>query len=88
LRGSQIAALIFGALLLLPGGCFLLFGLGLASDNSDNLSGLGWIMILIAAAILSVMGLLFWFAFRKRPPLAPVEGGPPPAEPPSAPPTG
>ena len=46
MTGGQVAALIFALLLLLPGGCFLVFGIG----------------------ILAVMGLLFWLAFRKRPP--------------------
>jgi len=84
MKGGQIAALIIGILLLLPGGCFMLFGIGLASDSTDNLSGLGWTMVGIAVAILAFAGLLFWIAFRKRPPAPAATGGPPPA-PPAAP---
>jgi len=67
MSGGQIAAVIFAALLLLPGGCFTFFGIGLASDTSDNLAGLGVVMLLIGVAILSLAGFLFWLAFRKRP---------------------
>jgi membrane protein implicated in regulation of membrane protease activity len=63
--GGQIAALVFAILLLLPGGCFLFFGIGLASDSS--LGGLSAMMLLVAAAILGGAGLLFWVAFRRRP---------------------
>src|SRR5579863_6773615 len=81
MKGGQIAALVIGCLLLLPGGCFMLFGIGLASDTSDNLGGAGWMLIGIALAILAFAGLLFWIAFRKRAPAA--TSGPP--APPAAP---
>ena len=32
MTGGQIAALIFGLLLLVPGGCFLFFGIGLMGE--------------------------------------------------------
>jgi hypothetical protein len=32
MSGGQITALIFATLLLLPGGCFLLFGIGYLTD--------------------------------------------------------
>jgi hypothetical protein len=64
MTGGQIAALIFAILLLLPGGCFFLFGIGFAADG-DSFGGL---LLLVGIAILSVMGLLFWVAFRKPTP--------------------
>jgi Ca2+/H+ antiporter len=66
MTGGQIAALIFALLLLLPGGCFLVFGIGFLTDphNSD----VARVMLPVAAAILGVAGLLFWLAFRRRPP--------------------
>ena len=90
MKGGQIAALIIGCLLLLPGGCFMLFGIGIASDSSDNMSSAGWSLIAIAVAILAFAGLLFWIAFRKRsptpaggssqaPPSPPPPSGSPPA---------
>lgn len=69
MSGGQIAALVFAILLLLPGGCFLLFGIGFSTDSS----GFGIILLLIAAAILVPTGFLFRFAFRRRSP----PGGPP-----------
>jgi membrane protein implicated in regulation of membrane protease activity len=84
MKGGQIAALVIGCLLLLPGGCFMLFGIGLASDTSDNLGGAGWMLIGIALAILAFAGLLFWIAFRKRGATpAGASSSPPPAEPPA-----
>ena len=35
MTGGQIAALIFALLLLLPGGCFLFFGIGMLTDSGD-----------------------------------------------------
>jgi hypothetical protein len=64
MTGSQIAALIFAILLLLPGGCFLLFGLGFSTDSS----GFGIVLLLVAALILVPAGFLFRFAIRRRPP--------------------
>jgi membrane protein implicated in regulation of membrane protease activity len=64
--GGQIAALIFALLLLLPGGCFLVFGIGMLNDHQFYDTGV--MLALIGIGILAVMGLLFWVAFRKRPP--------------------
>ena len=66
MTGGQIAALIFAILLLLPGGCFLILGIGLLSENDTD----GPMLLLVGILILSGMGLLFWVAFRKRPPPA------------------
>jgi len=74
--GGQIAALIFAILLLLPGGCFLIFGIGFATDNSGY-SDVALLLLPIAAAILALAGLLFWVAFRRR-----SAGGAPPNAPP------
>jgi hypothetical protein len=63
MTGGQIAALIFALLLLLPGGCFLVFGIGFSTDSN----GFGIFLLLIAAAILGPAFFLFRFAFRKRP---------------------
>lgn len=57
MSGGQIAALIFAILLLLPGGCFLFFGIGVPG---------GWPLALIAAVIFALAGLLFRLAFRRR----------------------
>lgn len=65
MTGSQIIALIVAILLLIPGGCFLLFGIGLSSQYADDREA-AVELLLIAGAILSVAGLLFWVAFRRR----------------------
>jgi hypothetical protein len=62
MSGGQIAALIFAIILLLPGGCFLVFGVGFATDSDS----IGMLMLLIAAAILGLAAFLFWIAFRRR----------------------
>ncbi len=73
MSGGQIVALIFAILLLLPGGCFLLFGIDEADKSRQYtcVSGCGMpdylVMLPVAVAILSVAGLLFWVAFRRRP---------------------
>ncbi len=72
MSGGQIAALICAILLLLPGGCFLFFGVSLLSHPHQNYPGP---FLLVAAVILSLVGLLFWVAFRHRPPAD--TGGPP-----------
>ena len=64
MTGGQIAALIFALLLLLPGGCFVILGFGMMSESTD----FGTMLLVIGLAILSVMGLLFWLAFRKPSP--------------------
>jgi len=66
MTGGQIAALIFALLLLLPGGCFLFFGIGTIGES--HMGDFGGIMLVVGIVILSVMGLLFWLAFRKPPP--------------------
>ena len=63
MSGGQIAALIFALLLLLPGGCFLIFGIGFASDR--QFSDVAYVMLPVAAAILALAGWLFWLAFRR-----------------------
>jgi hypothetical protein len=63
MTGGQIAALIFAILLLLPGGCFLVFGIAFATDERYWDGGV--VLLLIAAAILALVGLLFWLAFRR-----------------------
>ena len=65
MSGGQIAALIFAILLLLPGGCFLFFGIVLRPGTAVSAPSL---VLLIGVAILALAGLLFWLAFRRRPP--------------------
>ena len=72
MTGGQIAALIFALLLLLPGGCFVILGFGMMSESTD----FGTMLLVIGLAILSVMGLLFWLAFRKPPPPPDAGAGP------------
>jgi hypothetical protein len=63
MSGGQIAALVFAIILLLPGGCFLVFGIGFATDTS----GFAFLLLLIAAVMLGLAGFLFRVAFRRRP---------------------
>jgi Ca2+/H+ antiporter len=65
MKGGQIVALIIAILLLIPGGCFLLFGIGLSDQYADDREA-AVKLLLVAVAILSVAGLLFWIAFRRR----------------------
>ena len=65
MTGGQIAALIFAILLLLPGGCFLIFGIGFLFDQ-HSYADVAFLLIPIGLAILAVAGLLFWLAFRRR----------------------
>jgi hypothetical protein len=74
--GGQIVALIFALLLLLPGGCFLIFGIGFATDR--QFSDVAFVMLPVGAAILALAGFLFWIAFRRRPGGAGSPGAPPP----------
>jgi membrane protein implicated in regulation of membrane protease activity len=77
MSGGQVAALLFAILLLLPGGCFVSFGLnGLAIDN-HNPNGFEPSLLLIGLGILAVAALLFWVAFRRRRGLPAANGGPP-----------
>jgi len=65
MTGGQIVALILAIFLLLPGGCFLAFGIGLSDQYADDREA-AIKLLLVAAAILSLAGLLFWLAFRRR----------------------
>ena len=65
MTGGQVAALIFAILLLLPGGCFLIAGIAIATDR--QFGDAAFIALPIAAAILGLSGFLFWIAFRRRP---------------------
>jgi NhaP-type Na+/H+ or K+/H+ antiporter len=78
MTGGQIAALIFAILLLLPGGCFLVFGISFPTNLSTGKGSPSPLLLLIAAAILALAGRLFWVAFRRRPD----QGGSPDAPPP------
>jgi membrane protein implicated in regulation of membrane protease activity len=66
MTGGQIAALVCALLLLLPGGCFLLFGIGFATDSNPQFSDAAPLLLGVAAAILALAGLLFWLALRRR----------------------
>jgi hypothetical protein len=76
MSGGQIAALIFGILLLLPGGCFLVFGIGFATDR--QYSDVSLVMLPVAAGILVLAGFLFWVAFRRKPGQSGSPDAPPP----------
>ncbi|HEV2333947.1 MAG TPA: hypothetical protein VGS13_00465 [Stellaceae bacterium] len=82
MSGGQIAALIFAILLLLPGGCFLFFGVvflnGLGLSEHPQSNEFDPSLLLIGIGIVSVAALLFWVAFRRR---APDQGGSPDAPP-------
>ena len=95
MTGNQVAALVVAIYLLLPGGCFLAFGIDFPTDQRPtdplilmfaaslkNLAG-SWdvslVMFLVAAAILSLAAFLFWVAFRRK---RPAQGGSPNAPPP------
>jgi membrane protein implicated in regulation of membrane protease activity len=73
MTSGQIVALIFALLLLLPGGCFLVFGIsGATGGHTTGMTpagdaGVTLILLTIAAVTLSLAGLLFWVAFRRRP---------------------
>jgi membrane protein implicated in regulation of membrane protease activity len=75
MSGGQIAALIVAILLLLPGGCFMIFGIGFALD-SPQFQDVALLLIPIGLAILGLAGFLFWLAFRRR--RAGPGGSPPP----------
>jgi hypothetical protein len=71
MTGGRIVALIFAILLLLPGGCFLVFGIGGATGGhttgmtAAGDAGLTRLLLITAAVILSLASLLFWVAFRR-----------------------
>jgi membrane protein implicated in regulation of membrane protease activity len=62
---GQIAALIFAVLLLLPGGCFMVFGGAFALDAAQ-FAEMAFLLFPIGLAILALAGFLFWIAFRRR----------------------
>ncbi len=72
MSGGQIAALIFAILLLLPGGCFVFFGVvflnGLGLSEHPQSNEFDPSLLLIGIGILSVAALLFWVAYHRRPP--------------------
>ena len=70
---GQIAALIFAILLLLPGGCFMIFGVAFALDAAQ-FADMALLLIPIGLAILALAGVLFWVAFRRRRAEAPPHG--------------
>ncbi len=82
MSGGQIAALIFAILLLLPGGCFVFFGIvflnGLGLSEHPQSNKFDPSLLLIGLGILAVVALLFWLAFRRKP----ATGAPPDAPPP------
>jgi membrane protein implicated in regulation of membrane protease activity len=65
---GQVAALLIAIPLLLPGGCFLIVGIGSLAEGSFSVAVAA---LQIAVPILFVMGVLFWLAFRRRPPRGP-----------------
>ncbi len=66
MSGGQIAALIVALVLLLPGGCFLFFGVQMASANDTIARGVAPLLLVIAAVLLLVTAVLGWVAFRRR----------------------
>jgi hypothetical protein len=71
MRGDQIVALIFAILLLLPGGCCVFFGfVFLHGFNPEGHQSADFYpsLLLFGLGILAAAGLLFWLAFRRRPP--------------------
>ena len=64
MTGGQVFALICAILLLLPGGCFLLTGIAVATDR--QFGSLAFIALPIAAVILGLSALLFRVALRRR----------------------
>lgn len=66
MSGGQIAALIFGIILLIPGGCFTVFGIGFLGDSSAY--NMGPPLLIIGLLILAFAAFLGWVAFHKRPP--------------------
>jgi len=70
MSGGQIAALVFAVILLIPGGCFTVFGIGFLGDATAG--GMGVPLLLVGLLILGLAGFLGWVAFHKtKPPGAP-----------------
>lgn len=65
MTGWQVVSLIFGLILLLPGGCFLVFGVGMLTD-SGGYASVGPPLLFIAFLIIAVAVLCLWIAFRRR----------------------
>ena len=65
MSGGQVAALIFAILLLLPGGCFLIAGIAVATDRQFHAED-AFIVLSIAAALLGLSIFLLGVAFRRR----------------------
>ena len=68
MSGGQIAALVFAILLLLPGGCFLIMGVGMTLEaQPDRIDReVGPVALSVAIGLLSLTGFLFWVALRRR----------------------
>jgi membrane protein implicated in regulation of membrane protease activity len=66
MSGGQIAALVFAVILLIPGGCFTVFGIGMLGDPGSY--GLGPPFLIIGLVILAFVAFLGWVAFHKRNP--------------------
>jgi len=83
MSGGQVAALVLAILLLLPGGCFVFFGIvflhGLGDPGQAKYFDPSF--LLIGLGILAVAALLFWVAFQRRRGLPAANGGPPQAPP-------
>jgi len=69
MSGGQIAALVFGVILLIPGGCFTVFGIGMLGDPQSY--NLGPPLLIIGLVILAFVAFLGWVAFHKRKPPQP-----------------
>jgi hypothetical protein len=67
MSGGQIAALLFAVILLIPGGCFLVMGVGMLSDKTDY-GGLTQLALGVGVGLLVLVFFLGRFAFRKRKP--------------------
>ena len=66
MSGGQIAAVVCAALLLLPGGCFLVVGVAVATDR--DIYDVAFLPLLIAVVLIGTSILLFWLGLRRRPP--------------------
>ena len=77
MTGGQIAALVIAIILLLPGGCFLIMGLALVGEHDRIARDIAPLALIVAAILLTITGLLFWVAFRRRR-AGPGEPPPPP----------
>ena len=73
MSGGQVAALTVAILLLLPGGCFLIMGVGMLTEaQPDRIDrDVGPMALTVALVVLALTGFLFWIAFRRRRPPAP-----------------